>query len=107
MDPTCVLCVSCFKQSAHRQHRYKMGTSGGGGCCDCGDKEAWKSEPFCQEHRVVRIISFILSIKLLIQFPMHLRKLRAQLLTRKFHYKNVFNKAMRLNLVSARYGFAK
>lgn len=25
MDPTCVLCVDCFKQSAHRHHKYKMG----------------------------------------------------------------------------------
>lgn len=27
-----------------------MGTSLGGGCCDCGDVEAWKSEPFCETH---------------------------------------------------------
>ncbi|XP_076675682.1 ubr1 ubiquitin ligase [Andrena cerasifolii] len=50
MDMTCVLCVDCFKQSAHRNHKYKMGTSNGGGCCDCGDTEAWKSEPFCNIH---------------------------------------------------------
>ncbi|RLU23362.1 hypothetical protein DMN91_003566 [Ooceraea biroi] len=50
MDPTCVLCVDCFKQSAHRNHKYKMGASSGGGCCDCGDTEAWKSEPFCKIH---------------------------------------------------------
>lgn len=52
MDPTCVLCVNCFKQSAHRRHKYKMGTSGGGGCCDCGDSEAWKQDPYCDEHTV-------------------------------------------------------
>ncbi|XP_076237456.1 ubr1 ubiquitin ligase [Calliopsis andreniformis] len=51
MDLTCVLCVDCFKQSAHRNHKYKMGTSSGGGCCDCGDTEAWKSEPFCNIHK--------------------------------------------------------
>ncbi|XP_054000464.1 E3 ubiquitin-protein ligase UBR2 [Hylaeus anthracinus] len=50
MDSTCVLCLDCFKQSAHRNHKYKMGTSNGGGCCDCGDKEAWKREPFCNIH---------------------------------------------------------
>lgn len=50
MDSTCVLCVNCFKNSAHRNHNYKMATSGGGGCCDCGDVEAWKSEPFCDIH---------------------------------------------------------
>jgi len=27
-----------------------MSTSGGGGYCDCGDKEAWKSDPFCDTH---------------------------------------------------------
>lgn len=52
MDSTCVLCVDCFKQSAHRNHKYKMGTSNGGGCCDCGDTEAWKKEPFCKTHEV-------------------------------------------------------
>lgn len=50
MDSTCVLCVSCFKQSAHKNHKYKMGTSGGGGCCDCGDTEAWKNDPYCKTH---------------------------------------------------------
>lgn len=52
MDPTCVLCVNCFKQSAHRYHKYKMSTSGGGGCCDCGDEEAWKKDQYCEEHLV-------------------------------------------------------
>ena len=28
-----------------------MSTSGGGGYCDCGDQEAWKSEPFCDIHK--------------------------------------------------------
>lgn len=55
MDPTCVLCVNCFKQSAHRHHKYKMGTSGGGGCCDCGDNEAWKQDHYCDEHKVSSI----------------------------------------------------
>lgn len=50
MDPTCVLCSSCFKKSSHRLHKYKMSTSGGGGCCDCGDSEAWKKDYSCEEH---------------------------------------------------------
>ncbi|KAH8409276.1 hypothetical protein KR009_011816 [Drosophila setifemur] len=50
VDPTCVLCVNCFKRSAHRFHKYKMSTSGGGGCCDCGDDEAWKKDHYCQLH---------------------------------------------------------
>lgn len=28
-----------------------MSTSGGGGYCDCGDKEAWKEHPFCANHQ--------------------------------------------------------
>ncbi|XP_058445563.1 E3 ubiquitin-protein ligase UBR1-like [Malaya genurostris] len=51
MDPTCVLCSMCFKKSSHRLHKYKMCTSGGGGCCDCGDSEAWKRDPICEEHK--------------------------------------------------------
>lgn len=27
-----------------------MCTSAGGGCCDCGDVEAWKKDPFCEHH---------------------------------------------------------
>lgn len=27
-----------------------MGTSSGGGCCDCGDVEAWKQGPYCKTH---------------------------------------------------------
>ena len=27
-----------------------MSTSGGGGYCDCGDKEAWREDPFCERH---------------------------------------------------------
>ncbi|KAK9497080.1 hypothetical protein O3M35_004459 [Rhynocoris fuscipes] len=51
MDPTCVLCLNCFQLSKHKNHKYKMGTSGGGGCCDCGDIEAWKSDPYCTNHQ--------------------------------------------------------
>ncbi|CAK9818916.1 E3 ubiquitin-protein ligase UBR2 [Anthophora plagiata] len=50
VDSTCVLCADCFKQSAHRNHKYRMSTSSGGGFCDCGDIEAWKKEPFCNTH---------------------------------------------------------
>lgn len=52
MDSTCVLCVECFINSSHKNHKYKMRTSGGGGCCDCGDEEAWKHEPCCELHAV-------------------------------------------------------
>lgn len=49
-DPTCVLCSDCFKASPHTKHRYKMSTSSGGGYCDCGDTEAWRSGAFCEVH---------------------------------------------------------
>lgn len=49
-DPTCVLCVDCFKASSHRNHKYRMSMSGGGGYCDCGDSEAWKKDAFCSIH---------------------------------------------------------
>ena len=51
-DPTCVLCVSCFKESEHRFHRYKMSTSSGGGYCDCGDPEAWSQHVHCSTHLI-------------------------------------------------------
>uniref|UniRef100_A0A8C6RL83 E3 ubiquitin-protein ligase n=1 Tax=Nannospalax galili TaxID=1026970 RepID=A0A8C6RL83_NANGA len=50
IDPTCVLCMDCFQNSVHKNHRYKMHTSTGGGFCDCGDIEAWKTGPFCINH---------------------------------------------------------
>ncbi|XP_064142257.1 E3 ubiquitin-protein ligase UBR2 isoform X8 [Loxodonta africana] len=52
VDPTCVLCMECFLGSVHRDHRYRMTTSGGGGFCDCGDTEAWKEGPYCQKHEL-------------------------------------------------------
>uniref|UniRef100_A0AAA9RZR2 E3 ubiquitin-protein ligase n=1 Tax=Bos taurus TaxID=9913 RepID=A0AAA9RZR2_BOVIN len=52
VDPTCVLCMECFLGSIHRDHRYRMTTSGGGGFCDCGDTEAWKEGPHCQKHEL-------------------------------------------------------
>ncbi|XP_078505840.1 E3 ubiquitin-protein ligase UBR2 isoform X1 [Lissotriton helveticus] len=52
VDTTCVLCMECFLQSVHKEHRYRMTTSGGGGFCDCGDTEAWKEGPCCQKHEL-------------------------------------------------------
>ncbi|XP_046903856.1 E3 ubiquitin-protein ligase UBR1 [Hypomesus transpacificus] len=50
IDPTCVLCMDCFQDSVHKGHRYKMHASSGGGFCDCGDLEAWKTGPCCSAH---------------------------------------------------------
>lgn len=38
VDSSCVRCVDCFKNSSHRNHRYKISMSNGGGFCDCGDR---------------------------------------------------------------------
>ncbi|KAF6777989.1 hypothetical protein AHF37_02503 [Paragonimus kellicotti] len=50
VDPTCVLCRSCFFNSVHVKHNYKMHASNGGGYCDCGDVEAWRTGPSCRNH---------------------------------------------------------
>ncbi|XP_064402875.1 E3 ubiquitin-protein ligase UBR2-like isoform X2 [Halichondria panicea] len=50
-DPTCCLCMECFEHSEHKNHRYRFFASGGGGCCDCGDPEAWKSDVYCDLHQ--------------------------------------------------------
>ena len=49
MDPSCAICHECFTNSDHVGHDYWMFSSGGG-CCDCGDVEAWKREGFCSRH---------------------------------------------------------
>nr|CAB3267469.1 E3 ubiquitin-protein ligase UBR2-like [Phallusia mammillata] len=53
VDRTCVLCRKCFQQSEHKKHKYLLHSSGGGGCCDCGDVEAWNKFPSCNEHDVM------------------------------------------------------
>lgn len=50
-DNTCVLCIHCFQKSIHKNHHYKMNTSGGGGVCDCGDTEAWTKGAACEIHQ--------------------------------------------------------
>ena len=50
-DPTCVFCKDCFFNSSHVDHLYKMFASGGAGCCDCGDLEAWTKDPHCNKHK--------------------------------------------------------
>ncbi|KAK3671758.1 E3 ubiquitin-protein ligase ubr1 [Recurvomyces mirabilis] len=50
-DATCVLCVRCFEGSEHDGHNVFVSVSpGNSGCCDCGDKEAWKREVRCEIH---------------------------------------------------------
>lgn len=48
-DPTCVVCVQCFKLGNHVGHDYAMVRTAGG-CCDCGDVQAWRPGGFCSMH---------------------------------------------------------
>ncbi|KAJ3109425.1 hypothetical protein HDU97_006670 [Phlyctochytrium planicorne] len=51
VDPTCVMCYRCFHGSEHEGHETEFRVSSGhGGCCDCGDSEAWKVQPECDYH---------------------------------------------------------
>lgn len=50
-DPTCVQCDACFRDSDHTGHEvYFHRSIGSGGCCDCGDAEAWASTGNCSLH---------------------------------------------------------
>lgn len=52
-DSTCVQCDDCFQNSNHEGHEvyfYRSSASGGGGCCDCGDPEAWQDMGNCCNH---------------------------------------------------------
>jgi len=49
-DPTCVLCEACFKASNHAGHEVYFHRTSAGGCCDCGDPEAFKIEGCCPRH---------------------------------------------------------
>ena len=50
-DDTCVLCSRCFECSDHEGHQVYISVSpGNSGCCDCGDKEAWKKDVQCSIH---------------------------------------------------------
>ena len=49
VDSTCIICLQCFKNGNHEGHKY-IANNAGGGCCDCGDKEAWAEKGFCKNH---------------------------------------------------------
>ena len=51
VDDTCVLCEKCFRNSNHVGHDVRFHrSSGNGGCCDCGDFEAWAPAGCCPAH---------------------------------------------------------
>lgn len=49
-DETCVLCHACFKSSNHEGHDVSFYGATSGGCCDCGDPDAWDPAGFCPNH---------------------------------------------------------
>ncbi|KAI9352885.1 hypothetical protein BDR26DRAFT_832361 [Obelidium mucronatum] len=50
LDETCVLCHHCFHASDHEGHDTTFHISSGGGCCDCGDPQAWRLSLQCKFH---------------------------------------------------------
>ncbi|EEB06214.1 N-end-recognizing protein Ubr1 [Schizosaccharomyces japonicus yFS275] len=51
LDSNSALCVRCFRASAHKKHETSFSIStGSGGCCDCGNAEAWKQDYQCEIH---------------------------------------------------------
>lgn len=49
-DETCVLCHNCYTQSNHEGHDVAFYHAQAGGCCDCGDPDAWDPAGFCPHH---------------------------------------------------------
>ena len=49
-DPTCAICVQCFMAGDHEGHDTVMLRTSGG-CCDCGDLDAWEASGCCPRHR--------------------------------------------------------
>lgn len=49
-DETCVLCNECYQLSSHKGHEVYFYHSQAGGCCDCGDPDAWEPKGFCTKH---------------------------------------------------------
>lgn len=55
LDDTCVQCAPCFMASVHNREGHDVVfsvSSSSGGCCDCGDEEAWVKDVGCSYHSV-------------------------------------------------------
>jgi len=48
--PNSCICVDCFKEGNHEGHDFHLYTSAYGGCCDCGELNAWNPQGFCPKH---------------------------------------------------------
>ena len=49
-DPTAIICSACFDKGNHEGHRVQLKRNVGG-CCDCGDIDAWEEAGFCTDHK--------------------------------------------------------
>ncbi|KAF9042270.1 hypothetical protein BJ165DRAFT_1546637 [Panaeolus papilionaceus] len=51
LDDSCVLCTRCFHATDHTGHNVSFFIAQqSGGCCDCGDEEAWRRNIQCPHH---------------------------------------------------------
>jgi E3 ubiquitin-protein ligase UBR1 len=51
LDDSCVLCSRCFHATNHSDHNVSFFIAQqSGGCCDCGDEEAWRVPIGCPHH---------------------------------------------------------
>ncbi|KAF8880925.1 hypothetical protein CPB84DRAFT_1687402 [Gymnopilus junonius] len=51
LDDSCVLCSRCFHATEHSTHNVSFFIAQqSGGCCDCGDAEAWRVPINCPHH---------------------------------------------------------
>lgn len=51
LDDSCVLCSRCFHATSHVDHNVSFYIAQqSGGCCDCGDDEAWRNPLNCELH---------------------------------------------------------
>ncbi|KAH9947349.1 hypothetical protein B0H21DRAFT_339112 [Amylocystis lapponica] len=51
IDDSCVLCSRCFEATDHVDHNVSFFIAQqSGGCCDCGDAEAWRMSIHCPYH---------------------------------------------------------
>jgi len=48
--PCSAVCAECFINGDHKSHNYVMYHSSAGGCCDCGDADAWLPSGNCSFH---------------------------------------------------------
>jgi E3 ubiquitin-protein ligase UBR1 len=55
LDDSCVLCGRCFRASSHKDHNVSFFIAQqSGGCCDCGDAEAWRGNIQCPYHPLLQ-----------------------------------------------------